>query len=435
MKTARVFDGAAESSETASDVLADALQDRPLEPVVRASSRLPRVRSAAVQMALAPVASDSDVAFEIEMIGAASPAPPDVVEIGDDASVLGERIPMDLEFDLAISADGQRAPHGEVAGELQPDDLVGEQHAAETAPHSPHDLEFDLEMSSQVASAMPLPPVDDTSELHGVDEDDVADSSMHDVSFDVEMHGAKHKKNDADDAVGELPAIEPPVEEENVGAAPIALLPPHENAPPEEKSVDSDVAFDMELIGSAPKEGTDPYKVPTWSQILGDKLDKLDREINEQDLSVLGDLVQKSRAFAKYAQQRIAASKPVLRNEKPLIKARDWQVDFGPAWAPAGYTTTIRSILQVPFRGEKVFATDSWSPPGTGTRIMQVMVGQREQRAGNGGNATLTAFYANNSLGNGIKWDTCQRALSINVTVSFMQSCTFDMIVFGRAIL
>jgi hypothetical protein len=120
----------------------------------------------------------------------------------------------------------------------------------------------------------------------------------------------------------------------------------------------------------------------------------------------------------------------------PFAKARDWQVDFGPASAPAGETTVISINPQCLFRGEKIIATDTGSPAGFGTRVTQVLIGQKPQRpAGGTGGPTLTAFYAANSLGNGILWDTCTEALAISVTVSFIQACTFHMTVFGRAVL
>jgi hypothetical protein len=102
--------------------------------------------------------------------------------------------------------------------------------------------------------------------------------------------------------------------------------------------------------------------------------------------------------------------------------------------AAAGTSTTITVNPQVLFRGEKVMATDSHTTPGLGTRISAIFVGQKSQRPANAG-STLTAFFANNALGNGIKWDTCEKALSISLTVNFVAACTFDCTVFGKAVL
>ncbi len=148
---------------------------------------------------------------------------------------------------------------------------------------------------------------------------------------------------------------------------------------------------------------------------------------------LLGELMQQSPAFAQYAQKRVANSRPIT-HKVPLQKARDWQIDFGPVSGAAGTTTTITLQPQCLFRGEKILATDSGSPVGYGTRIATILIGQKLQRpAGNG--ATLTAFFAQNALGNGIKWDTCEKALSVSLTVSFIQTCTFDATVFGKAVL
>lgn len=148
---------------------------------------------------------------------------------------------------------------------------------------------------------------------------------------------------------------------------------------------------------------------------------------------ILGELMQKSPAFAQYAQKRAAASRP-MTHRVPLQKARDWQIDFGPVSSGAGTTTTITVAPQCLFRGEKVIATDSHTPAGTGTRVQNIIIGQRLQRpTGTGG--TLTLFFSQQALGNGIKWDTCEKALSISVTVSFIQAVTFEMTVFGKAVL
>lgn len=394
-----------DESQSADEILGDALE----APRARVGRRAPVAVAPAIDTADdAPVGDvvGSDVAFAMEMLTGevnvevertlSTPMPG-----GDqEAEVVAGHA--DLEFDIAISdstiVGAEPPPSAEVEPSTHRDD---------------HDVEFDMHVMDSVGHY--TPPVEETpNEEHDV----------HDVAFDAAVHG------------GAEPSVEEPAEgvEQEVAAdldravvgAAIEKVAPAATA----RAEHSDVAFDMELLKSGLKEDTDPVRVPTWSAILGEQL-----EGDTGDISIFGELVQKSRAFAKYAQARIAASRAVLRKEPGVQKARDWQIDFGPAWGPAGYTTTIRSILQVPFRGEKVIASDTGSPPGHGTRIMQVMVGQLEQRAGNGGNSTLTAFYANNSLGNGIRWDTCQRALSINVTVSFVQTCTFDMVVFGKCVL
>lgn len=185
------------------------------------------------------------------------------------------------------------------------------------------------------------------------------------------------------------------------------------------------------------------YDDGSWPEIVGEQLRGGTPASNsltpvlggmspEQAYQIMGAMAQQSPAFADYAAKKFANSRPMI-HRRPLQAARDWQIDFGPVSGAAGTTTVITQQPQCLFRGEKVMATDSASTAGTGTRIGQILIGQRLQRPAGVG-ATLTAFFANNALGNGIKWDTCDKALSIAVTVSFIQSCTFDMTVFGKAV-
>ena len=112
---------------------------------------------------------------------------------------------------------------------------------------------------------------------------------------------------------------------------------------------------------------------------------------------------------------------------------REWDLSFGPVSGAAGSITVIAVAPQVRFRGEKVMASDTGSTPGSGTRIMQLVVGQRLQKPTANG-STLTTFFGANALGNGVTWDVCELAQTIAVTVSFAETCTFDMSVFGRAV-
>lgn len=172
-----------------------------------------------------------------------------------------------------------------------------------------------------------------------------------------------------------------------------------------------------------------------WTEIVGEQTRGGQSVVGlgpEQAYEILGELMQRSPAFNQAVQRRIAGSRPVL-HKTPNTKARDWQIDFGPVFATSGTTTTVTVNPQVLFRGEKVMATDSSTTPGFGTRISAIFVGQELQRPANSG-STLTAFFANNALGNGIKWDTCEKALSIAVTVIFSATCTWDMTVFGKAV-
>jgi hypothetical protein len=148
-------------------------------------------------------------------------------------------------------------------------------------------------------------------------------------------------------------------------------------------------------------------------------------------------ITESTPGFDEQVAKRVADSRPILQRSKRQMEIRDWDLSFGPASAPAGNTILFSADPQCFFRGEKVVATDTGTPVGTGTRVMQVSIGQRIQRPGAGGTqsgqGSLTAFFAQTALGNGMLWETCQPSLSISILVSFVQSCTFDATVFGRA--
>lgn len=171
-----------------------------------------------------------------------------------------------------------------------------------------------------------------------------------------------------------------------------------------------------------------------WTEIVGEQTRGGQGPVLGGDAyELLGELIQKSPAFQQLAAKRAAMSRP-MTHKTPLQKARDWQIDFGPVSGSASTTTIITRNPQCLFRGEKVMATDTGSTAGLGTSISTILIGQRLQRpAGDG--STLTLFFSQQALGNGVKWDTCDKALTISVTVSFIQQCTFYMTVFGKAVL
>lgn len=171
-----------------------------------------------------------------------------------------------------------------------------------------------------------------------------------------------------------------------------------------------------------------------WTEIVGEQTRGGAMVVGRGgNYDVLGEMLQANPEYMKYAASRAANASPILQR-KPLQKARDWDLSFGPVSGAAGTTTVIVVQPQCLFRGEKLMANDTASPAGTGTRITQVLIGQRLQRPATGG-GTLSLFFANGTLGNGVKWDTCQQALSISMTVSFVSACTFDAVVFGKAVI
>jgi hypothetical protein len=134
-----------------------------------------------------------------------------------------------------------------------------------------------------------------------------------------------------------------------------------------------------------------------------------------------------------YQAKRVAASTPVVLERELIPQRREWPLEFGSVWAPAGAQTTIKIASQViGFRGEKIMATDSGSPVGFATRILMCTVGQKVQRPA-GGRGCLTAFFSETALANGVNFDLAEDWEQIGVTVSFVQACTFTMTIFGSA--
>jgi hypothetical protein len=151
-----------------------------------------------------------------------------------------------------------------------------------------------------------------------------------------------------------------------------------------------------------------------------------------QNYDVLGTALAQSPAFQNLLAKKAAQGRPVM-HQQPLRMARDWDFPLGPVSGAAGTTTTISFQPQAYFRVEKLMATDTGSPAGFGTAVSQILVGQRLQRPATG-SSTLSIFFSQQSLGNGLRWDTCQPAFQIALTISFVQSCTFYGNLFGKAV-
>lgn len=113
------------------------------------------------------------------------------------------------------------------------------------------------------------------------------------------------------------------------------------------------------------------------------------------------------------------------------MTARAWDLSLGPYTGVAGEVKTLTVNPQCRFAVEKVMASDS-SGKGTDTRIMSFVVGQRIQRPVASG-SSLAMFFGPATLGNGLRWDACEKGLAISVTVSFVNPSTFDATLFGRA--
>jgi hypothetical protein len=110
---------------------------------------------------------------------------------------------------------------------------------------------------------------------------------------------------------------------------------------------------------------------------------------------------------------------------------RDWVVSFGPVTGKTGEVVPIVIDPQCVFRGEKLVAMDSAA--GRGSRINQILVGQKLQTSGTG---TLTAFFSPSVVsGNGTQLDVCHLGGKITVIVEFLEDCVFDASLFGKAFL
>lgn len=149
--------------------------------------------------------------------------------------------------------------------------------------------------------------------------------------------------------------------------------------------------------------------------------------VSDEEIKDLPALLDEVPRFADYARKPA----PNFR----LQRARPWQVDFGPepldgGKGAKGTTISITVAPRCLFRGERLIATDSWNPPGTGTRITQVLIGRRIQDKL--GLPLPTSHFATKRP---FRLDTCEKALSISLTVEFLEDCVFDATLHGRAVL
>jgi hypothetical protein len=148
-----------------------------------------------------------------------------------------------------------------------------------------------------------------------------------------------------------------------------------------------------------------------------------------------------SASFKDYLAKRVANQATVIRKQ-PRLPTQDWQIDIGPVVGVAGTITTVFVQPQVLFRCEKIIATDSYGNDlvggpqpglnGYGTRIGRITVGQLAERPAL--TYTLTRFFAFDSIANGVKFRPCPEALKLSVQVSFIQTCVFDLTMFGKAL-
>ena len=122
---------------------------------------------------------------------------------------------------------------------------------------------------------------------------------------------------------------------------------------------------------------------------------------------LLGQMAARSPQMAAFVNQAAMRGRPLVRRQQ-VDKARDWDFPLGPISGSAATTSTITIRPQTLFRVEKIMATDVGPlAAGFNTSVTQVIIGNKLQRPSTSG-GTLTLFFSQNALGNGVKWD--QRA-------------------------
>lgn len=192
-----------------------------------------------------------------------------------------------------------------------------------------------------------------------------------------------------------------------------------------------------------------------WSEIAGEKIGKDDNsklsrvhcgpitgtpredDIKKVDLAAI-EKIDATPTLADYAKH----SEEVIRSNSsgPVGTwrgngARSYQIGTGPVFGLAGTTKTVVMSPQCLFRGEKLVATDTGKTPGAGTRILNLFVGQKTQFPPNANLPTSHFSRSQSALSSGVRMDTCDPSCVITTTISFIESCTFDMQIFGKAIL
>lgn len=349
------------------------------------SSTPAQLHAPVIDLDAVDAADDKDDAYS-------DPPPLAAVEGDDDdaddeilgADVSEPAVQEDPELDLRAFEIDLSA----ISFELDPRPMADDEPPPADGP-LPGAVRFDLALAA--APEARAPAADDDLELDedAPDVDDEAPVLDDSIDGDLEVPDAE------DVTTAEIVDDEPPPEA------------------PAPKEMPRSVSFDLALRSAPEGARADDVKMERI-EIVG------------------GERVQPNEVFDIYAAKRAAVEKATLRREHDHGELRDWQFDLGPLFAPAGFTTTLTFRPQCLFRCDKVVATDSFAQAGQGTRIMSIMVGRRVQRVA--GSGTLTAFFSQTALGNGQKWDTCQPFMDIAVQVSFVQQCTFDMTIFGKAV-
>ena len=121
---------------------------------------------------------------------------------------------------------------------------------------------------------------------------------------------------------------------------------------------------------------------------------------------------------------------------RPQPKVRNWEINFGPVAGKAGETLRLVNDVRALFRGERIVATDTASPIGCGTRIVSLTVDGRTQDSVVSIGATsplalpalILTVFANRKV-------LMDVGSTFGLTVSFIEACTFNMNIVGKALI
>lgn len=139
--------------------------------------------------------------------------------------------------------------------------------------------------------------------------------------------------------------------------------------------------------------------------------------------------IQQSPAFTAAVARHLSRTRPIMQ-KTAITKKRLWPIAFGPTAIPAGQSTVATANPQVYFRGQKLINTGD----STGLYITQITVGNQQQLPANTNPISVTSF-APGVLENAMKFDTCQPALTLSLTVANLgaATATWSMTLFGVA--
>lgn len=110
---------------------------------------------------------------------------------------------------------------------------------------------------------------------------------------------------------------------------------------------------------------------------------------------------------------------------RAVQKVRAWQLYFGPQRGEAGEVKKITVTPKVLFRADKIMATDDADPPGSGTEIA-LRIEHPSRLELNAPTSALAQGYDADLV--------CHKAMSIEMGVRFLRSCTFNAVLFGKAV-